>query len=804
MVWLFSLRNKFPMKEVLNDIFEINNNLRFLRFRSCEELLEAAKGLTQEKRKKPASSSADILVPHVSGMWGATEIDKRFTSKMIVKAVAEIDELPIGHRQDEKCMNRFLSNSKLDEMVDPNIIPICEIIPCSLPLIDYLRVHCQTPWSWAKPSNDTVECWAHQRGLSYSYEENVDVREIIFGKSNEEDIQEFHDWISDQYDVDQITLPTCVISLDVRDMKVSWYDLLRITREDMVGRRLFFAKTLGAYEEDEISWFEDEDGRMMEDKWVSFPAKIIFGNGCSWAGVMSFEMEKDEDDYFIITCPDIQKSIVAILHDLPVCTGLKVKSNVTIIEETITLFINQEFKMLGPVDLECLAVLAGWRLESRHMTSMSMIALGAPMNNVCSKGDNSWGLRYQDLPHSLRVYAMGNIKFGFLTYNVLISLFLREMFPDPDIACYLSSCNQTDYISWFCVWIGQTLQNSAVFSPAVSVSVTRSDLLASLRYRTHRGLLSATPSDKVNLVIDLLPHWPTLTEGGPRFLQPVRERYLSQYQLLQEAQVFEHEKMFSVTITAAHRLYGRFGHLDIGEVDSKLGTDPATDTLGLVSHPRLKKQIFQVDTSSVSISSLLAEARRTDRGQREALYEWARLNVLKVDSLFDKYRRDVGFSKNYRSYYEDLRLIVMRSTNTAPSVVPGCEATIKRNQAEGLAKAKFRLEQLEREVIAQREIVAKFSKNFDLGESVKRTNWVRDFHSSSVLKRVGQKKRPRSSSRGYRSTSRSSRGSPRGSSSNLLSRDRSSGPSSKRVRGKSPHSYSRRGRSPHAREQDHR
>ena len=185
------------------------------------------------------------------------------------------------------------------------------------------------------------------------------------------------------------------------------------------------------------------------------------------------------------------------------------------------------------------------------------------------------------------------------------------------------------------------------------------------------------------------------------------------------------------------------------------------------------------------------------------MYEWARLNVLKVDSLFDKYRRDVGFSKNYRSYYEDLRLIVMRSTNSAPSVVPGCEVTIKRNQAEGLAKAKFRLEQLEREVIAQREIVAKFSKNFDLGESVKRTNWVQDFHSSSVLKRVGQKKRPRSSSRDYRSRSRASRGSPRGPRRNL-SRDRSSGPSSKRVRGKSPHSHIRRGRSPHAREQDHR
>ena len=105
--------------------------------------------------------------------------------------------------------------------------------------------------------------------------------------------------------------------------------------------------------------------------------------------------------------------------------------------------------------------------------------------------------------------------------------------------------------------------------------------------------MSAAQSDKVNLVIDLLPHWPTLTEGGPRFLQPVRERYLSQYQLLQEAQVFEHEKMFSVTISAAHRLYGRFGHLDIGEVDSKIGTDPATDTLSLVSHPRLEIRYFR-------------------------------------------------------------------------------------------------------------------------------------------------------------------------------------------------------------------
>ena len=80
-----------------------------------------------------------------------------------------------------------------------------------------------------------------------------------------------------------------------------------------------------------------------------------------------------------------------------------------------------------------LAVLAGYKFQSRNMTVMSV--QGTLLNKNVSTGDDCWGVRWQQVPDWLKCYALGDIQFGFVTYNVLAGLLLRDVFPDPDVLC---------------------------------------------------------------------------------------------------------------------------------------------------------------------------------------------------------------------------------------------------------------------------------------------------------------------------------------------------------------------------------
>ena len=45
------------------------------------------------------------------------------------------------------------------------------------------------------------------------------------------------------------------------------------------------------------------------------------------------------------------------------------------------------------------------------------------------------GLPWAELPPSLQVYGIGDIRFGYICYSVLAGIMLRDLFPEPDIVC---------------------------------------------------------------------------------------------------------------------------------------------------------------------------------------------------------------------------------------------------------------------------------------------------------------------------------------------------------------------------------
>ena len=68
--------------------------------------------------------------------------------------------------------------------------------------------------------------------------------------------------------------------------------------------------------------------------------------------------------------------------------------------------------------------------------------IGSLLDKMVSTGDDLWGLKWSIIPDALKCYALVDIKFEFITYNVLAGLLLRDIYPDPDALCWYP---ETDY-----------------------------------------------------------------------------------------------------------------------------------------------------------------------------------------------------------------------------------------------------------------------------------------------------------------------------------------------------------------------
>ena len=93
---------------------------------------------------------------------------------------------------------------------------------------------------------------------------------------------------------------------------------------------------------------------------------------------------------------------------------------------------------------------------------MGVQVLGAVLNKCVRTGDNKWGYRWSDIPKSLQVYGMGNLKFGHLTFIMFMGILVRDLFLDPDVVCQFLKGNQKHAITWFHEWILKSLEGVEV------------------------------------------------------------------------------------------------------------------------------------------------------------------------------------------------------------------------------------------------------------------------------------------------------------------------------------------------------
>ena len=141
------------------------------------------------------------------------------------------------------------------------------------------------------------------------------------------------------------------------------------------------------------------------------------------------------------------------------------------------------------------------------------------------------------IPRSLQCYALGDIKFGFITYNVLAGILLRDLFPDPDVLCKYLNCTQETAVGWFLEFLLFSLEGIEYHQGDEEIAQTREEMIQTLRFRDENGKLCPSSPPYIRLWTELLGSWPSLTNRGCRFLLQCRQWLPVQMRALARARI---------------------------------------------------------------------------------------------------------------------------------------------------------------------------------------------------------------------------------------------------------------------------
>ena len=298
----------------------------------------------------------------------------------------------------------------------PTIINLEQFLPVDAPLLDHLVHDTRKLEGWKYSRLEDLEKYQSNRGLNLGMLKEIEVRELVCGVSSEEEIAATREWINKMHEKDQGSFDSQVVSLDVEDVKVTYYDTLRMAGKLSISPERPVIRT---YLEKEVIH------GLTKDIWKQVPGKIMFGNGISWTCLISLDLKMTEQGDFMLEKMAVQTGILELLRDLPVSSGLAIRRDVGGVEEFYSLISGSELRLeRGFIDLMSLAILAGYKFH-KNMTAMGVQVTGTLLNKTVSTGDNLWGIRWEMIPASLQCYALGDIRFGFITYNVLAGLLLN-------------------------------------------------------------------------------------------------------------------------------------------------------------------------------------------------------------------------------------------------------------------------------------------------------------------------------------------------------------------------------------------
>ena len=681
---------------------------------SSQFLMNRAARIMIQARSKPTSQEMQMLIPRGSiNPWRASgDLEK----SILISSYCGYCPV-MGRGCDRSCMAQYLRKVKVDGVQIPRGTRFSDFLPAGAPILDFLSVSMEKMECWKYPSISEIRFYQENRGLSLKMLQEVQVREIIVGETTSEECAEIFKWFWDQYEKDQKLLPTSVVSMDNEEIKISLMDIYY-----MAGKvETTFPRRIANY------LVEHNHLDIPEDRWMQLPVRIMLGNGISYALMITISLDRDSRNEYILKRIHIQEEVIDFLESIPVCMGLGVRIDVADVEYFYSLFSGRTVNLKGFLDLSSFAVLTGYNLRAMSMTPMGVNIVGHTLNKCCSTGDGKWSYRWEEIPDPLKIYCLGDLRFGYMTYNTLAAVFIRDVFPDPDLLCkFLGVTDQIEAVRWILELVLLSLDGVEVHNVDFDAAQTRLDMIKSLRFRYSfdSPLMESSPA-RVMIWCELLGDWPALTHGGCRFLNVAREWFLHQARILKFSGFRWSCGVKMKDINPAFLSYARFG-LSPEKINEANYWEPVISHTGLFRPNSLKSRLLCIDPEKVKPSTLCKFAKLTGRVLKAVVFEWARFYPNKIEAFLQRMKDDEGFLKFTAGLYRGLRIIYRRMHDQEALKIPKLELQFRETLITQLKEEKDRMEKSRRVLEARKARVDHISSVLQNPEEDDKTLWLDD------------------------------------------------------------------------------
>ena len=558
------------------------------------------------------------------------DLDKKYAGNVGFKIITEFIGKPASPGsapdRDANYMRLFLEKNSESALPKLKNMDLTDYLPNGSPLIYHLmqdnEAHINadhTAGSYRYPTNVVLSNLADHCSVDKDSARSVKVKEITLGVSGDEYTERMFDWAYDMIAEDHLKFPTQAVSMHVETIKIPKpkYDELKAAVQDLKD---------GKTPQDVIF----DIPKPGEDTEV-IPARILIGNGITWMLSLRFNWDivtrKDGTRCYKLS-PTPKPSALKYIRgtSMGTCIGYRILDSVDLLRSFVkdifgmTILNNNEF-----VEIEAIAIAAGWKLRKLSLFHLNLITLGGILNMEVVLGDQAWALDMYDLPKELLTYQISVMRSIHSTTIVLLSMWMRNIFPDIYALCSILEVKQKDAILWFnCITLTSLRSTSEDPADMLQAS-TRQELIQALKpWRFNELPWNSTPrKDAVSFLAKLIPDWSTITYGGARYIHPVLGKLIDQIKTLQD---------MNVSFTTMHvRLNHTIGDDFIRKVTYNRGLQEykfyeGTEEKGLVCQPDLKPKLVNLSCERFTDADL-AKAFKAGQAKVLGILEIARLDI---------------------------------------------------------------------------------------------------------------------------------------------------------------------------------
>ena len=680
------------------------SNTAAQRFIPFDDLEKIAKETMIASRTLPMFPEHSMLFQaYVPCHWGSDASvhrgQKEVSPESLVTSIVDRPPAWSSKHHDKELMQKFMKNSLSQALViNEQQMKFEHVLPNRFSLLDCAIARSELLDTWATSVEGSVhELLCHfqkWKSLKPALLDEVVVNEIIVGVTPEKEIQRILKWVSECHDQDQRWCPLGVMSMDIEEVRIRTVDFERILKNSA-----------------EINCKPIRITRWPSkgESCTQLPVKIMLGNGFSWALMVSVSVIPVSGGKYEVGNLQFQPSVVEFLKNLPILVGVGIRLDVLELVELVRRTSDESFQMKGWTDLSTLALLAGWNFPRYNMQAMSVQVLGSIMNKSVSRGDGEWGLPWAKIDDALKVYCLGDLKFGHMTAVVLSLLSLWDIFPDPDVVCSFTRKAPWQFAGKFFDWVFTALAGTEVDPRGLDAARSRAELVDCIRTRSVHHVLSAHAPSRVAVLGKILGSWPSIRFGGPRYLHQVRTHFLSQCQILTDSMCEQWEEIMP------HDFHNRemweCATYAVVPLEEKRWSAPdGSRGLSLAVHQDLMLQTLICPGARISSVLIRELAKKYQRNKREMVMEWIRLNLSDLLPYFKRVEKDPWLSRFAGSYYVEARMIFRRCTGKSAPRLASIDA---RRKEVALADAQVELDAIDRakqivenakKVIAVREL----------------------------------------------------------------------------------------------------